>query len=305
VAALMAAAVCLAPVPAVAQAFTPPAQVGSVTFAWQWVSNTGHRLSDGFLLPVGDSITTSALAEVDYGVTDRFSATVNIPYVFAKYTGALPSFSQLTHDECKCWNSAFQDFSAGGRYRFGDEIWAITPQARYTVPTHKYEYAGEAVVGRRLQELQLSVHAALRLVRILPKASIVAGYTYSIVEKPLDDVSINRSNEYIDIGYSLTRSLYAHGIASWQQMPGGLRFGSPTGNPFFPPGELNTPARYAQRDRVIQTEYWHAGGGLSYSTTVADFFLSFEKYLSGHDTHNGIAYTLGSTWYFDLSKPKP
>ena len=304
-AAAIAAAFFCTPRTAGAQAFTPPAQVGSVTLAWQWVDNTGHFLTDGFLLKAGPSVTSSALVEVDYGITERFAATASLPYVFAKYTGALPPISQLEIDSCKCWHSAFQDFSIGGRYRLGDEIWAVTPSVRYSVPSHHYGFAGEAVVGKRLQEFQLGINSAVRLVDILPKASAQAGYTYSIVESPLDDVSINRSNGFFDLGYSLTRSFYVHGTAIWQFTHGGLNFGSITGQPFRPPGELNTPERYAQRDRVIQTRYWHAGGGFSYSTGPFDIFASVEKYVKGWDAHNGIAYTVGSTWNFSFSKPTP
>lgn len=301
--AALAATITLAAVPAAGQAFTPPAQVGSVSVSWQWVDNTGHFLSDGFLFSRGESVTTSALVEAEYGVTERFAATVGLPYVFARYTGGLPPFSRLERDACRCWHSAFQDFSIGGRYRFGDEFWAITPQLKYSRPTHNYPYEGEAVVGRNLQELQIGIHSAVRLVSVLPRASVQVGYTYSIVEKALDEISINRSNGYFDLGYPLTRSFYVRGVASWQRTHGGLRAGSPSGPPF--PGDLNTPERYAQRDRLGRTMYWHLGGGLSYSMGPADVFVSADKYIWGRDAHNGIAYTVGSTWYFDLSRPTP
>ena len=51
--------------------------------------------------------------------------------------------------------------------------------------------------------------------------------------------------------------------------------------------------------------YWHATGGVSYSTRFADLFFAVEPYVWGRDTHDGIAYTVGSTWYFDFSKRKP
>ena len=79
--------------------------------------------------------------------------------------------------------SGFQDFSAAARYRFGDDTWAIAPQVKYGLPSHNYSYVGEAVVGRNLNELELGVFAALRLVDILPKATVQAGYIYSFVEK--------------------------------------------------------------------------------------------------------------------------
>jgi len=244
----------------------------------------------------------STLFEADYGITDRFSATAGLPYVFAKYTGALPPPSFLPVDACACWHSSFQDLSLGARYRFGDDTWAITPQFRYVVPTHSYRYVGEAVVGRNLREEQIGINGGLRLSGALRKASVEASYTYAFVEKPLRDVSINRSNGFLGVGYALTNRLFIRGTAEWQQTHGGLRIGSPTGNPFFPPGELNTPQRFAQRDRLLSSQYWHAGGGLAYSAGPVDLFVAITKYVRGKNTHNGQVYTIGSTWYFDRSK---
>lgn len=300
----MAAAFALAvlPLPAAAQAFTSPQGVGAVTLMWQFVDNTGHRLSDGALRVAGESVTTSAIVEMDYGVTDRLSASAAVPYVFAKYTGAMPPPSGLAVDACACWHSSLQDLSLAARYRLGDERWAITPTVKYDGPTHDYAYVGEAVVGRNLREVQIGAAGGVRLVDLLPKASVQAGYTYAFVEKPLSDVPINRSNAFVDFGYALTRALYVRGDATWQRTNGGLRFGSLSGNPFFPPGEYNTPQRFAERDRLGRVNYWHVGGGASFSAGPVDLFVSLTKYVSGTDTHNGQAVTVGTTWYFDLSK---
>lgn len=295
------AALASAPSPVAAQAFTLPQGVGAVSVAWQYVDNTGHRLSDGFLRKAGESVTTSAIFELDYGFTDRLSATFGIPYVFAKYTGAMPPPSRLPVDSCGCWHSSFQDFSLTARYRLGDEPWAVTPHVRYGRPSHDYPYQGEAVVGRNLQETAVGVNAGARLLGFLPKASVQAGYTYSFVEK-VADISIDRSNGFVDLGYALTRRLYARAAGIWQRTPGGLRAGSVTGNPFPFPGELNTPERFAQRDRLLRVNYWQVGGGLSYSAGPADLFASISKYVWGRDAHDGQVYTVGATWYFDLSK---
>ena len=290
------------PSSAAAQAFTSPQGVGAVTLMWQFVDNTGHRLSDGALRAAGESVTTSALVEMDYGVTDRLSASVSVPYVFAKYTGAMPPPSGLAVDSCACWHSALQDLSVAARYRFGDERWAVTPTLKYDGPTHDYAHVGEAVVGRSLREVQVGAAAGMRLVSVLPKASVQTGYTYAFVEKPLPDVPIDRSNAFVDFGYALTRALYVRGDATWQRTNGGLRLGSFTGNPFFPPGEYNTPALFAERDRLGRVNYWHVGGGASFSAGPVDLFVSMTKYVSGTDTHNGKAITVGSSWYFDLAR---
>lgn len=289
------------PLRAAAQAFTPPQGVGSATVSWQFVDNTGHRFSDGFLLARGQSRTTSLLLEVDYGISDRLAITAGVPYVFAKYTGALPPPSNLPVDSCQCWHSSFQDMSVAARYRFGDRAWAVTPAVRYIRPTHDYRYQGEAVVGRNLNELQVGVTGAVRLKGALSAASVQAGYVHAFVEKPIGSISINRSDGFFDLGYALTRKLYVRGNATWQRTHGGLLIGSPTGNPFLPPGELNTAERFSQRDRLLRVNYWQAGGGLSYSVGPVDVFASVTKYIWGRNAHNGQAYTTGLSWYFDLS----
>ena len=244
----------------------------------------------------------SGLAEVDYGITDRLAGTLGIPYVFAKYTGALPPPSGLPVDSCACWHSSFQDFGLAVRYRLGEDWWAITPAVRYVRPSHAYNYRGEAVVGRRLQEAQVSVTTAVRLVELLPKATVQANYTYAFVERALDDIGINRSGGVLGFGYAVTDRVYVTSSGIWQRTHGGLRAGSTTGNPFPLPGELNTPERVIQRDRLIRANYWQLAAGVSYSLGPFDVFGSFTKYVWGRDAHNGRAYTFGTSWYFDLSQ---
>ncbi len=295
----LSAAAAMSPSRAGAQAFTAPQGLGSVTLAWQYVENTGHLLSDGLFVERGQSVSMSALIEVDYAVTDRLSVTGGIPYVSAKYTGALPPVSGLAIDSCKCWQSAFQDFSLAARYRFGDDTRAVTPMVRLVLPSHAYRYRGEAVVGKQLQEVQVGVSGGLRLTGVLKKASVQTSYVYSFVEKPLRDVSINRSNVSLSLGYALSDRLFIHVVGAGQRTHGGLHFGSPTGRPFFPPGEFTTPERLAQRDRLLRVEYAQAGGGVSYSAGPADLYISATRNVWGRNTHRDRSYNVGVTWYFD------
>jgi hypothetical protein len=290
-------AVLAAPASAAAQTFTPPPRVGSVTVAWQWIDNTGHILTDGTFFPRGQSVTSSVLAELDYGITERLAATVALPFVFAKYTGQLPPFSGLEHDACRCWHQSFQDFSIAGRYRLGDEFWALTPQVRVIIPSHDYPYRGEAVVGPKLNQVLLGVSGAWRLAPALPKASIQAGYTFAFVEKVAQDLGPNRSHVSTSFGYALTRSMYVHGGAVYQKTHDGLTA--------FEAAVAPPELRALGIDRLLKMRYWHLTGGLSFSTGFADLFFSVEPYVWGRDTHDGIAYNVGSTWYFDFSRPAP
>ena len=298
--AAVAATLTLVSSPLAAQAFTPPRGVGSVTLAWQYVDNLGHLMSDGFYVARGQSVTTAADLELEYGFTDRLSATFEVPYVYAKYTGSLPSRSNLERDNCKCWHSALQDFSLAARYRLGDDRWAVTPLVRYVLPSHEYAHKGEAVAGRDLEELQLGVNFGTRLA-FLPKAAVQASYTYAFVEKVIG-IKYDRSNAVIDLGYAVTRRLFLHANGLWQRTHGGLRAGSDTGNPFPIPGELNTPERRAEGDRILRVNNWKVGGGASYSLGPVDVFAAITNVVQGTDSHRSQAYTVGATWYFGLPK---
>ena len=103
----------------------------------------------------------------------------------------------------------------------------------------------------------------------------------------------------------MTRRFHIQATGTWQYTHGGLRFGSPSGDPFYPPGEfsiLDTPERLAEFHRLFRNDYWQAGGGFSYSIGSFDVFASFTKYVWGTDTHDGQAYTVGATWYFGGAK---
>ena len=87
---------------------------------------------------------------------------------------------------------------------------------------------------------------------------------------------------------------------AWQHTHGGLRAGSPTGNPFRFPGELDTPERWAERDRLLRVRYMQVGGDVSFNVGPFDLFASYTKYVWGRDAHNGHVLGAGATWYFGL-----
>ena len=64
-----------------AQAWVPQSGHGAVTISFQRISNTGHILSDGYLLERNRSLNISLSFEIDYAVTDRLSFSFGLPYV--------------------------------------------------------------------------------------------------------------------------------------------------------------------------------------------------------------------------------
>jgi len=287
---------------AAAQAWVAPGGVGSVSLTYQGIDNTGHRRTNGFLVERGQSTDMALYIEGDYAFTDRFSLSAGLPYVFAKYTATVPPSAPIPYppgDRCHCWNSGWQDFGFTARYNLVSGAFALTPSLSVGVPSHGYDYRGEAVVGRDLKELRIAVDAGQRLDAISPRLSVQGRYSYAFVERVID-ISANRSNASLETAFLLTRKLVARGLVSWQRTHGGLRFGSPPPADYLFPGDVNTPARVAEHDRLMRDNYWHVGGGLSYSFSRADVYASYVAFAGGSDTHAGEAITAGVSWPFEL-----
>ena len=286
-----------------AQAFTPARGLFSLTVLYQVVDNTGHRLSDGHMLRDGQSTSMGALAEAEYGVTERIAVSLGLPYIAAKYHGVGPTPANLPVDSCRCWHSGLADFFGSVRYRLGNDVLAFTPILGLNVPSHAYNYQGEAVLGKRLKELRIGSGMAWRP-EFLPRSVVSATYSYAFVEKDVVDIPNNRSNLLVDVGYSLGERWSAHVNAAWQRTHGGLRFGS-TPDSFLPfPGEVNSPVKFEEHDRLLRDNHSRIGGGLGYALDKVDLFAAFSMYVSGTDTHDGQSFTVGATWYWG-GNPSP
>ena len=291
---------------AVAQAWIPPRGFGSVSLSYQRISNTGHKRSNGFLVEAGQSLNMGLYLEGEYSLTDRLSLAAGLPYVFGKSTTVNPPPPPIPYfpwDQCHCWQSGWQDVGFSARYNLvhaANGAFSLTPSASVGVPSHSYEFRGESALGRHLKEVRIGVDAGQRLDVISPNLFVEGRYSYAFVERVID-IPNNRSNASVEGTYLLLkRKLAARGIASWQRTHGGLLFGSPPPASLQFPGEVNTPERLLEHDRILRDNYFHAGGGLSYSFPRMDVFVSYIAFVSGTDTHAGRALTLGVSWPFEF-----
>ena len=288
-----------------AQAWVPPAGSGSVNFVVQRIDNTGHFLTDGFLAKQGGKSVDSGIAiEADYAITDRWSLSAGLPYVFAKYTDPDPPppfIPFLPVDTCRCWHSGFQEVGLTARYNVANRAFALTPSVSVGVPSHDYNYQGEAVIGRNLKELRLAIDAGQRLDIISKRLSVQARYSYALVERVVN-VPNNRSNAAVEGAFELTRKLSVRGSVFWQHTHGGLRLGGPSLPELFPPGDVNTTERLTEHDRLLRDNNWRVGGGMSYGFSRFDLFGSYIAYVRGTDTHAGRAVIGGISWPFELGR---
>ena len=235
------------------------------------------------------------------------------PLVFAKYTDPVPygppglavgdvpvgTIPFPPRDECRCWQSGWQDFGFTARYNVINGAFALTPSVTVGVPSNDYEFRGEAVVGQRLNEVRITVDAGQRLDAISPRLSVQGRYSYAFVERVLDDVPNNRSNATVEGGFLITRRLAARGLLLWQHVHGGLRFGG-SELPF--PGDVNTPERMFEHDRLLRDNNVRLGAGITYSMRQMDVFASYVEFVRGTDSHAGREFTAGISWPFEIGR---
>ncbi len=276
--------------PAMGQAWVLPARTGAVTFVVQEIDHVGRMRNDGTRAAVGKSINMGFDLELDYAFTDRLSVSTTLPYVVAKFTDPNPPpdfipFGEV--DSCRCWNSSFADFGLAIRYNAINlnRAFMLTTSVSTGVPSHDYEYVGEAVVGRQLKELRFGADAGQRLDELLTGLSVQAGYRYTIAEEFIG-VPNNRSNGSAQAGFLLPRGFSTRAVVTWQRTHGGLRF----------PSEVRGfPERLTEYHRMLRDNYLHVGGGISYTWGPWDASGSFLLTARGSNSHDVqvFSFTIG------------
>jgi hypothetical protein len=287
--------------PALGQAWPAPEGTGAVNFTYQFIDNTGHTFTDGSLIPDGKSRNMSLFVEGDYAVTDRLSITAGLPYVMSKYLGPNPPpppVPYLPNEQCGCWSHGIQDFALTARYNLVNSRFGVTPSVSVGAPTHDYEFRGEAAIGMHLRELRLNMDAGARLDAISPNLSLQGRYTYAIVEKAAG-VSHNRTHLTGEAAYIFARKFQIRGFVTHQTTHGGLKFGSLPPTDLEAPGEVDTPERLFQHDRLLKDNNWRVGGGVAYSLPSMDVFGSYVDYTKSTDGHAGRVFSFGVSFPFE------
>jgi hypothetical protein len=192
-----------------AQAWVLPERTGAVTFVAQQIDHAGRMRNDGTRAAVGKSVNFGVDVEIDYAFTDRWSISTSLPFVMSKFTDPNPPPAFLPFpaaDACRCWRNEFADFALVTRYNAVniDRRLMVTPFAAMTIPSHDYDYVGEAVVGRRLKEFRIGTFAGRRFDTLLNGVIVEAGYGYTFAERTLN-VPNNRSNGSAQVGFALPR----------------------------------------------------------------------------------------------------
>src|SRR5262249_1537210 len=152
-------------------------------------------------------------------------------------------------DACRCWSGAFADFGLTSRVNVVNrgDAFMLTPFVSIGIPSHAYEYVGDAVPGRGLKELRLGASAGPRLDRMMNGLSVQATYQYSVVERVLN-VPNNRSNGSLQASKAFQSGFSISGIANWQRTHGGLRLPVDV-------RDAGIPERHTEFHRMLRDNY--------------------------------------------------
>ena len=236
----------------------------------QFVLTYHFNTTDGFESSIGDlpigSIDTHVLNfELEYALTDRLTVILGIPYVRKRYNnGPLPHDPLLLDPprpyienvDLGDWNSDFQDFNIGAKYRVREGAFSVEPFVYLGMPSNEYPFYGNAAIGQQLTRLQ--VGSTLMWYPGLSNAYYRADIGYVFVEKTLG-VSVNYWNLRAEAGYQF-------GPRITGRLFGLLKRGSglsvPDDFPGFP--DQLTDELWYQHDRMLKHNYMNIGIGLDW-----------------------------------------
>ena len=237
---------------------------GQIVLTYQFNTTDGFESSIGDL-PIGSIDTHVLNFELEYALTDRLTVILGIPYVRKRYNnGPLPHDPLLLDPprpyienvDLGDWNSDFQDFNIGAKYRVREGAFSVEPFVYLGMPSNEYPFYGNAAIGQQLTRLQ--VGSTLMWYPGLSNAYYRADIGYVFVEKTLG-VNVNHWLIRAEVGYQF-------GPRITGRLFGLLKKGSglsvPDDFPGFP-GQLTDELWY-QHDRTLKHNYMNIGIGLDW-----------------------------------------
>ena len=272
-----------------AQAWTPAQGEGLVSVAYQ---NTfvKYHLFTTTPLDRGHIRSHAMLVDFSYGITDKLALSVGLPYIGAKYDGPYPHPTGLDTGD---YHSTFQDLRLGVSYNLTKKWLVVTPFIGTIAPTHDYQYWAHSAVGRDLRELQIGAYWAKLLDPVLPGLFVTGRYSYGFTQTALD-ISHNRSNLDLELGYFVKPEFRIFGLASGQLTHGGMDFPQPAAWATIP------IALVQHHDQIGRENGLNLGAGAAITVRPSfDLFGSVIHTVTGRNMHElEYAATFGGTWSF-------
>ena len=272
-----------------AQAWVPYKGEGSIAILYQDLFVKDHFFDRGQRADRGRIESDGLLIDVTYGITDRVSVSLGVPFIRSRYSGLAP---HPTAQDDGLAHAGLQDVRIGGRFNVTRDPLIITPFVAVNFPTHNYEYFAHASLGPRVRELEVGTYVGRVLSPAIPNAFVQARYSYSFAER-IVGVDHDRTNLDLEFGYFVRPNIRVFTIGMGRKTHGGVDVPE-AGWRVLP------PEQGPHHDRIGRIDLLDVGAGVQVSLTPSlDLFGSYMKSLAGRNTHAlDRALTIGASWSF-------
>jgi hypothetical protein len=289
-----------------AQAYVPSKGEGTVSFLYQGTFVKDHYLGTT-PVDLGQITSKILLLDVTYGVTDKLAITLGIPWIASKYVGSSPhplvdvTGATVTYYGANplddgTYHGTFQDVSFDVRYNaVAKKGMALTPFIATSMPSHDYTAFAHAAAGQDLKLLQIGVSGAELLDTAVPGLFVQGRYAYGIAEKVVD-ISHNRSNADLEVGYFVTPKLRLLALGTGQLTHGGIDM--------VPNARTVLGPLFQYHDQISRINFLDVGGGVSFALTDrVDLFGSLLRTVAARNGHAlDHALSLGLSWSFSSKR---
>jgi len=262
-----------------AQAWLAPKGEASFGAAYQNIYTRDHLFSEGEEFDGGRIRMNVVAFGLTYSFTDRLAASASVPYVSTRYDGRTPHTASVDNGS---YHSGFTDLRLDLRYNLFREPAMVTPFVSAIIPTRDYPTFAHAAPSSGLEQYLVGVAIGRRLDPILEAGFAQLRYSYAFAERVLD-VSHDRSNVDLEIGYFLTPSIGVSAIGSYQKTHGGIELALP-GTPAA--AAFRQTPYFVHHDQLAQSNFLNVGGVVSYALTgTVDVFASYQTMVWGQSVH--------------------
>jgi hypothetical protein len=279
----------LAPPASHAQAWLP--EKGSLSYSFDYTSilNKKHYTSTGSEVDVGHTGIDILSIGASYSPSDRVLVSATLPYVTSRYIG--PGLGgHDTENDNGHWHDAVTDLQLTVHYQVTDGPIAFAPYVGFVIPTNDYETFGHSAPGRGLEEYWIGFYVARSLNEWIPRTYVQLRGNYAFVDK-VQDISHDRTNASLEIGYFLNQSVSARALVTRQWTHGGIDVPVPVTSPVFP-----------DHDRLAAEELLNVGAGVSwYPNERMNFYGLYLQSVDGSNAHKvdhrvsiGMSYGVGA-----------
>ena len=291
-------------------AWVPRQGEAAFSISYQWLDAKRHAADNSGLSPFeawfgldfdsneiedfGRLSAVSMVLDAEVGVTDRLTLTGGLAFTTARYLGDVPE----TPVDDGQFHGSVQNARIAARYAaVNDGTWSVTPFAAFVFPATDYAVFGHTAPGRGLNELQLGATVG-RLLDIggSPRGWFQGSYYYALMENVSEDITLDRSNLILDLGYFINKRLSANVLATWQKIHGGIQWRDISSSHSLEDlvGAPHLDDVFHSHDRAAATHEWRWGGGVSFQVSeVVEVYGSINSFLWGVNTHNATTFNFG------------